>query len=50
MKKINVLITGVTGFIGLQLVKLLTKHKYTNIKYLCGNSGAGKKLNCMIKN
>ena len=44
MSKINVLIAGSTGYIGAQLVKLLTKHKKINIKYLCGSSSVGKKL------
>lgn len=44
MKKINVLVAGSTGFIGLQLIKLLVKHKYTNIKYLCGNSSVGRNI------
>ena len=44
MNKKNVLICGATGYIGLQLVKLLLKHKYTNIVYLCGNSSVGKKI------
>ena len=42
MSKINVLIAGSTGYIGLQLVKLLYKHKYVNIKYLCGSTSIGK--------
>ena len=44
MPKLNVLITGSTGYIGVQLIKLLIKHKNINIKYLCGNSSAGKKI------
>ena len=44
MDKINVLITGSTGYIGVQLVKLLIKHPYVNIKYLCGQSSVGKKI------
>ena len=44
MNKINVLVAGSTGYIGLQLIKLLIKHKYVNIKYLCGNSSVGKKI------
>ena len=44
MNKINVLISGSTGYIGLQLIKLLVNHKYVNIKYLCGNSSAGKNI------
>ena len=34
MRKLNVLIAGSTGYIGVQLVKLLNKHQNINIKYL----------------
>ena len=44
MHKLNVLIAGSTGYIGIQLIKLLVKHKRINIKYLCGNSSVGKKV------
>ena len=44
MRKLNVLIAGSTGYIGIQLIKLLINHKYINIKYLCGNSSIGKKI------
>ena len=44
MPKLNVLVAGSTGYIGVQLIKLLTKHKNVNIKYLCGNSSVGKKI------
>ena len=44
MKNINVLIAGATGYIGIELVKLLSKHKYVKIKYLCGNLSVGKKI------
>ena len=44
MPKLNVLIAGSTGYIGVQLIKLLIKHKNINIKYLCGNSSVGKKI------
>ena len=44
MPKVNVLVAGSTGYIGVQLIKLLIKHKYINIKYLCGNSSIGKKI------
>ena len=44
MVKLNVLVAGATGYIGVQLIKLLIKHKYINIKYLCGNSSVGKKI------
>jgi len=44
MSKLNVLVAGSTGYIGVQLIKLLVKHKYIKIKYLCGNSSVGKKI------
>ena len=44
MRKLNALIAGSTGYIGLQLIKLLIKHKNINIKYLCGNTSAGKNI------
>ena len=44
MPKLNVLVAGSTGYIGVQLVKLLVKHKFVNIKYLCGNTSIGKKI------
>ena len=44
MRKLNALIAGSTGYIGIQLLKLLSKHKNINIKYLCGNNSVGKKI------
>ena len=44
MSMLNVLVVGSTGYIGVQLIKLLIKHRYINIKYLCGNSSVGKKI------
>ena len=44
MTKLNVLIAGSTGYIGIQLIKLLRNHKNVNIKYLCGSSSIGKKI------
>ena len=44
MNKLNVLIAGATGYIGIQLIKLLVKHKNVHIKYLCGSSSTGKKV------
>ena len=49
MSKVNVLIAGSTGYIGVQLVKLLVKHKNIKIKYLCGNSSVGKKISSFDK-
>ena len=49
MSKINVLIAGSTGYIGVQLIKLLIKHKKINIKYLCGNNSIGKDISLYDK-
>mgnify|MGYP001181817861 CR=1 FL=1 len=49
MQKVNVLIAGSTGYIGIQLIKILIKHKYINIKYLCGNTSVGKKISFFDK-
>ena len=44
MPKLNALVAGSTGYIGTQLIKLLVKHRYISIKYLCGNSSVGKNI------
>ena len=49
MRKLNVLIAGSTGYIGVQLIKLLLKHNNINIKYLCGNSSVGKTISFFDK-
>jgi len=48
-KKINVLIAGATGYVGLDLTLLLSKHKNINIKYLCAQKGIGKKISTFDK-
>jgi N-acetyl-gamma-glutamyl-phosphate reductase len=49
MPKLNVLVAGSTGYIGVQLIRLLVKHDNINIKYLCGNSSVGKKISLYDK-
>ncbi len=44
MSKLNALVAGSTGYIGVQLIKLLVNHKFINIKYLCGNTSVGKNI------
>ena len=44
MQKLNILVTGSTGYIGTELIKLLVNHKNVKIKYLCGNTSIGKKI------
>ena len=49
MPKLNVLVAGSTGYIGVQLVKLLVKHSNIKIRYLCGNSSVGKNISSYEK-
>ena len=49
MHKLNVLVSGSTGYIGIQLIKLLSNHKNVLIKYLCGNTSVGKKISYFDK-
>ncbi len=49
MAKLNALVAGSTGYIGVQLIKLLIKHKYINIRFLCGNSSVGKNISSYDK-
>ena len=49
MTKLNALIAGSTGYIGIQLIKLLIKHPNIKIKYLCGNTSVGKSINSFDK-
>ena len=49
MRKLNILVAGSTGYIGVQLVKILTQHPNINIKYLCGNSSVGKNISSFDK-
>ncbi len=43
-KYINVAIAGATGYIGLELIKLLLKHPRVHIKYICAQKSIGKNL------
>ena len=42
MSKLNILIVGSTGYIGIQLIKLLLNHKNVKIKFLCGHTSEGR--------
>ena len=44
MFKLKALIAGSTGYIGIQLIRLLVNHKNVDIKYLCGHTSVGKKI------
>ena len=42
--KLNIAVIGATGFTGLDLVYLLSKHPKIKIKYLCATKNIGKKI------
>ena len=44
IKKINIVIAGATGFVGLDLVKILSKHPNVNITNLCATKNLGKNI------
>ena len=41
---LNVAVAGATGYVGIQLIKILLKHPKINIKYLLANKSVGKKI------
>ena len=47
--KINIAIIGATGFTGLDLVYLLSKHIQVKILYLCATKNFGKKISFFDK-
>ena len=42
--KYNVLINGASGFVGLELIKILSNHKFINLKYLCSRWSVKKNV------
>ena len=44
-KKINIAVIGATGYTGLDLVFILSKHPKANIISLCATKNLGKKIN-----
>ena len=44
-KKINVVVAGATGFVGLDLIYYLSKHPNVNITFLCAQKNIGKEIN-----
>lgn len=47
---INIAIAGATGYIGLELIKLLLKHPKAKILYLCASKSVGKSIYNFDKN
>ena len=43
-EKINVVVAGATGYVGLDLVYYLTKHPKINISYLCAQKNLGRDI------
>ena len=48
-KKINIAVIGATGFTGLELVFLLSKHPNVKINYLCATKKLGKSISIFEK-
>ena len=44
-KKISVVVAGATGYVGLDLIYILSKHPKVKINYLCAQKNIGKKVN-----
>jgi len=44
VKKINIVVAGATGYVGLDLIKFLSNHPKAKIKYLCAQKKIGKKI------
>ena len=49
VQKINIAIVGATGYVGLDLIKFLSKHPMVDIKYLCAQKKIGKKIQLFDK-
>ena len=47
--KINTAVIGATGYTGLDLIFILSKHPKIDIKYLCATKNLGKRLVILIK-
>ena len=41
---LNIAIAGATGYIGLELIKILIKHPRVKILYLCATKSVGKSI------
>ena len=42
---LNIAIAGATGYIGLELIKILSKHNKVKILYICATKSIGKNIN-----
>ena len=48
-ESLNIAIAGATGYVGLELVRLLSKHPKVKITYLCAQKNIGKSINKFFK-
>ena len=48
-KKINVAVIGATGFTGLDLILILSKHPKIKVNFLCATKNIGKKISYFDK-
>ena len=46
---INIAIAGATGYVGLELIKILSNHPKVKIVYLCAQKSIGKSINMFDK-
>ncbi len=46
---LNIAIAGATGYVGLELINILSSHPKSKIIYLCANKSAGKKIHYFDK-
>ena len=44
-ESLKIAIAGATGYVGIQLIKILLKHPRAEIVYLCAKKSLGKKIN-----
>jgi len=45
----NVVVAGATGYVGLELIKILSNHPHVKIRYLCAQKSIGKSINLFDK-
>ena len=48
-ESIKVAIAGATGYVGIELVKILSNHPKVKINYLCAQKLIGQKINKVMK-
>ena len=49
LKKIRVAVIGATGYTGLDLILMLSKHPRVNLQFLCATQSLGKNISLFDK-